>query len=107
MAAAPERGDVDFFGVSVGGGSRLTREGIARAARNEPPTATRLPTGMPTGTSPEESDGGEEPVEALGMSELGGDAAAGGTDGGAIDKALDALFAEPNFDDVDDLPPPI
>ena len=102
VTSGPGRGEVDFFGVSTSGGSQLTRSAIARAARNEPPVTPRLPEGISPEPQPEASEVGEAvPVEAVGMSE------SSGAKNEAVDRALDALFAEPCFDDVDDLPPPI
>ena len=82
--------DVDFFGVGAGGG-RLTREGIASAKAQEP-KRTKLPT-------PEAGSAGDDgelpPVEAMGL-----DAALSEEDAARAEK-LDALFAEPSFDDLD------
>ena len=92
-AAAGAGGDVDMFGVGTGGGPQLTRSGMARAMRNEPKRAGRLPTGD---AGSEVLEGEEDPVEAIGPDEEVLRA-------GGKDAALDALFSGPSLDDDDDL----
>ena len=100
-APPPTTNDVDFFGIATTSGSQLTREGIARASKSEPKRDGSLPVGTVLSDS---ETSGLLPVEAMGMQAAKGDddqARAG------VDAALDALFAEPTFDDDDDMPPPI
>ena len=88
--------------MATGGGPQLTREGIARASKNEPKRAKNLPVGAVLSDS--EVDG-LPPVEALGVEEA--KAESDGKAESKIEAALDSLWAEPNFDEDDDLPPPI
>ena len=122
-ARLPQPAPSDMFGVG-GGGGRLTRGGVSSAMRNAPPqgyqrAAKRLVKRGEGG----ESEGGDddlEPPAADGRASLdaveeqcegdGIDARVAKLEsrvkGARVETALDALFAEPDWD-ADDLPPPI
>jgi len=108
---------VDMFGVGSGG-ARLTQEGIRSAMRKAPQQGG----GRGGGGARQSVPGGEEEEEAelappASAAALEGEPAADDVDaqlaaleaqirGVRRESQLDALFAEPNWDD-DDLPPPI
>ena len=117
--ATPTQGEIDMFGVGSGGPA-LTWERVSSAMRQAPRQGLRK-KGLP---SPEqEADDMTPPPgladDALGQETESGDPAqADGVEAAlqALEKkvaeveteaALNTLFAEPNWDDIDDLPPPI